>query len=570
MRRQASWCAAGRRGVIAVASALLLSALAAAGPQDSPASRPAETSDTRSSPAAAVRSGGAGAPDPTAARAMIHEGRALYDRQDYGGALERFERAADLADAALRPLVLHNVAAARYRLGRVSEARELWARIASSSDVAFEARVRFNLGNCAYAAAWQNLQQALDPKAEQRRALLENAVRELSLAIASYGDALRLDGAIEDARVNLELAARLRRQLVQRLADDCDRDGLPDGEAVAAGAAPDCNANGVPDACDIESGTSRDCNANKIPDECEDCNQNGIPDPQDIESGTSRDENKNCTPDECEQQQDQQSSEDSESNESRNQNEQEQQQDSSSQNQNSSDSQNQNSANRNSSDSQNQNSSSDPLRQSGDSPNQNSPQSDGSNTRPGEQQPHDGAEGSASQSEGEDSDRARNENSNDGGNANERRDDRRESGENSNMNQSEGAPPLDSPFNRNGNASDGDASANQNAAPSPDPSNPADARNANASDRQTPNANSDQANGNSAGPGDRAEGESANGAQGTPATSPVSATGATRAIQLTPEQAARLLQKIRDVERQRRQMKLQREAARYKPAERDW
>ena len=34
-------------------------------------------------------------------------------------------------------------------------------------------------------------------------------------------------------------------------AQDCDRDGRPDAEAIAAGERPDCNQNGIPDSCDL-------------------------------------------------------------------------------------------------------------------------------------------------------------------------------------------------------------------------------------------------------------------------------------------------------------------------------
>jgi len=62
----------------------------------------------------------------------------------------------------------------------------------------------------------------------------------------------------------------------------------------------DCNANGVPDANDIAAGTSRDVNGNGVPDECEDCNGNGVLDPVEIASGASADVNGNGAPDECE------------------------------------------------------------------------------------------------------------------------------------------------------------------------------------------------------------------------------------------------------------------------------
>lgn len=43
--------------------------------------------------------------------------------------------------------------------------------------------------------------------------------------------------------------------------------------------AADCNGNGIPDADDLAAGTSLDCNGNLLPDECEeDCDGDGVPD----------------------------------------------------------------------------------------------------------------------------------------------------------------------------------------------------------------------------------------------------------------------------------------------------
>jgi hypothetical protein len=99
---------------------------------------------------------------------------------------------------------------------------------------------------------------------------------------------------------------------------DCNGNGLPDSEDIAAGTSNDCNGNGVPDECerdcnhngqpddcDVAQGISPDCNENGRPDECEpggdqDCNLNGIPDLCDIYAGTSSDCNSNNVPDECE------------------------------------------------------------------------------------------------------------------------------------------------------------------------------------------------------------------------------------------------------------------------------
>lgn len=58
---------------------------------------------------------------------------------------------------------------------------------------------------------------------------------------------------------------------------DCDANGVPDAEELAAGVLADCDGNGVPDPCDP------DCDGNGVPDACDiagdngrDCNRNGL------------------------------------------------------------------------------------------------------------------------------------------------------------------------------------------------------------------------------------------------------------------------------------------------------
>ncbi|MHC5109614.1 MAG: hypothetical protein ACYTHJ_07025 [Planctomycetota bacterium] len=100
---------------------------------------------------------------------------------------------------------------------------------------------------------------------------------------------------------------------------DCNGNGVPDIDDIAAGTSPDCDGNAVPDeceiaahdcngngtldACDVLAGTSPDCNGNATPDECdvavEDCNGNGFPDDCDVAGGTSADCDNNGAPDEC-------------------------------------------------------------------------------------------------------------------------------------------------------------------------------------------------------------------------------------------------------------------------------
>jgi len=85
--------------------------------------------------------------------------------------------------------------------------------------------------------------------------------------------------------------------------EDCNENGIPDGQDIGDGTSEDCNGNGIPDECDVGDGTSEDCQADGIPDECQlgenDCNDNGVPDECDIAAGTSEDCNGNAIPDEC-------------------------------------------------------------------------------------------------------------------------------------------------------------------------------------------------------------------------------------------------------------------------------
>ncbi len=100
-----------------------------------------------------------------------------------------------------------------------------------------------------------------------------------------------------------------------RLSPDCDLDGTPDDEQIAAdptedctgdgtldACEADCDSNGIADSCDIDAGLARDCNANQMPDHCEpwaDCNSNGVFDACDVEAGAA-DCDLDRRPDECE------------------------------------------------------------------------------------------------------------------------------------------------------------------------------------------------------------------------------------------------------------------------------
>ena len=130
---------------------------------------------------------------------------------------------------------------------------------------------------------------------------------------------ISLDYATDIVR---SVAGWLAGQAGARPPADCDGDGTPDADEIAADASLDCNTNGildaceylgtqdldgsgVPDVCEILSGACSDCNGDWVPDELqpafyEDCNGNGIPDLCDIAALTVQDVNLNYVIDDCE------------------------------------------------------------------------------------------------------------------------------------------------------------------------------------------------------------------------------------------------------------------------------
>lgn len=135
-----------------------------------------------------------------------------YASGKYEEALRGYEAALAAVPEGLRAELLHNLAAAHYKLGNFQDAREAWIRAAGMRDARFEAAARYNLGNCDYAEA---LRIAADSggqvDASRLVELLERAQRQ-------YQDAIALDPALHDARANLELAERLIRYIRENAA----------------------------------------------------------------------------------------------------------------------------------------------------------------------------------------------------------------------------------------------------------------------------------------------------------------------------------------------------------------
>lgn len=137
-------------------------------------------------------------------RRQIDAGNAHLAAGRYDDALQSYQEAQRGAGESPPAELLHDLAVAQFKLGRLGDARELWVRAAGMRDALFESRARFNLGNCDFAEARE---AAGDP--QQRQA----ASKLLERAMLQYRDALRLDPGLADARANLELAARFKQQL---------------------------------------------------------------------------------------------------------------------------------------------------------------------------------------------------------------------------------------------------------------------------------------------------------------------------------------------------------------------
>ncbi len=141
-----------------------------------------------------------------APRDLIQRGNDHYQAGRYAEALEAYERAGEEYGDAHTAELLHNRAAAHFKLSRVDEARELWVRAATLEDAAFEAAARYNLGNCDYADALRVVESQEVP----------GALELLDRAGEQYRDAIRLDPDLTNARANLELAEMLKQQIKQQ------------------------------------------------------------------------------------------------------------------------------------------------------------------------------------------------------------------------------------------------------------------------------------------------------------------------------------------------------------------
>jgi Ca-activated chloride channel homolog len=143
-----------------------------------------------------------------------------------------------------RNALLYNQAVALYRKGDVDSAAKLFEEVAGSGDTKLAAPSRYNLGNCRYS---QGLELAeSDPQA---------AIAQLSDAIQHYRGSLRSAPANNDARVNVELAAKLIDELNQTPDEEPEQPNNSGSEDQPSGDSQDSDSE--PSKSDSKEGDSQ-------------------------------------------------------------------------------------------------------------------------------------------------------------------------------------------------------------------------------------------------------------------------------------------------------------------------
>lgn len=158
------------------------------------------------------------------ARKLIPEGNAYFESGKFAEAREVYANTPEPSEPALLADLLHNRAAAEFKLGNYGAARDIWVRAAGLLDAAFEAKASYNLGNCSYQEGLELLESSQAPAAPDAAGAAppppsvptEQIISLLGKAIERYRDAIRLDPTLIDARANMELADQLRRKIKEQ------------------------------------------------------------------------------------------------------------------------------------------------------------------------------------------------------------------------------------------------------------------------------------------------------------------------------------------------------------------
>ena len=139
------------------------------------------------------------------ARSLVRQGNEAYQKEEYGNALESYEKAAEQAPDS--PRIWFNRGSALYKEGQYDKAMDAFEQAALSSDDAMiEALSKFSQGNTSFRKGVAR--QETDPR--QALASVETGVR-------LYQDALKVNPGLHDARHNIEVARRTIERLMEQL-----------------------------------------------------------------------------------------------------------------------------------------------------------------------------------------------------------------------------------------------------------------------------------------------------------------------------------------------------------------
>lgn len=139
------------------------------------------------------------------ARLLVAEANQAFADGDYAAALETYKAVGETLPQS--PELAYDQGVSYYKLGDYLRARDALNRSLLTRDVKLEAKIKFNLGNVAYASARQEMSNPTE------------ALGLLKTAIACYRDAVELDAEDEGARINIELAQKLIRELLDKLTE---------------------------------------------------------------------------------------------------------------------------------------------------------------------------------------------------------------------------------------------------------------------------------------------------------------------------------------------------------------
>ncbi|MBN1269002.1 MAG: tetratricopeptide repeat protein [Kiritimatiellae bacterium] len=155
------------------------------------------------------------------ARDAMEQGLNQYEKSDFEKAAESFDKAAQSAGKEkLDPAVpKYNRANTLYRLGRADEAQAAYQEALQTRNLQLQRDTYFNRGNAlvAQAEAAEQLQQ------------FQPGVEALEMALAMYENAMMLDPADTDAKVNFELALK-KKELLEQMQQQQDQQQQQDNQ----------------------------------------------------------------------------------------------------------------------------------------------------------------------------------------------------------------------------------------------------------------------------------------------------------------------------------------------------